>query len=187
MGRVGSEVQKSEVLGKGDMIYVTVGAGIGGQEFDRLIKQGGHIAFHFKEEFVVQLGASQYIPQNIKWFDYVTYEESLEYFRKAQLVIGHCGAGTIINALSFSKPLIVIPRLLKFNEHADDHQLEMAALLEQGQIARVVYDVEDLEFVIRNTLEQVHDSEKDFSSINRRNLINRMREFLANMGKGGRR
>ena len=169
------------------MIYVTVGAGIGGQEFDRLIKKVDDIASHFEEEFIVQLGASKYIPQNIKWFDYVTYEESLEYFRKARLVIGHCGSGTIINALSFGKPLIVIPRLLKFNEHADDHQLEMATLLEQSQIARVVYDVEDLEFVIRKTLEEFHDSEKDFSSINRRNLINEMREFLANMEKGERR
>jgi UDP-N-acetylglucosamine transferase subunit ALG13 len=123
----------------------------------------------------------------MKWFDYAPYEESLEYFRKAQLVIGHCGAGTIINALSFGKPLIVIPRIVKFNEHSDDHQLEMAALLEQSQMARVVYDVEDLELVLRNTLEQFHDSKKDFSSIHRRNLINEMREFLANIEKGGRR
>jgi UDP-N-acetylglucosamine transferase subunit ALG13 len=165
------------------MIYVTVGAGIGGQEFDRLIKKVDEIASHFEEEFIVQLGASKYIPQNIKWFDYVPYEESLEYFRKAQLVIGHCGSGTIINALSFGKPLIVIPRLLKFNEHADDHQLEMATLLEQSQIARVVYDVEDLEFVIRNTLEEFRDSEKGFFSINRRNLINEMGRFLTDISR----
>ncbi len=163
------------------MIYVTVGAGIGGQEFDRLIKKVDEIAPHFEEEFIAQLGASQYIPQNIKWFDYVPYEESLEYFRKAKLVIGHCGAGTIINALSFGKPLIVMPRLVKFNEHSDDHQLEMATLLEKNQIARVVYKVEDLEFVIGNTLEGFGHSEKSFSSINRRNLIEEMRRFLRDM------
>jgi UDP-N-acetylglucosamine transferase subunit ALG13 len=168
------------------MIYVTVGAGIGGQEFDRLIKKVDDIATKFEEEFVIQLGASKYVPRNMKWFDYVPYEESLEYFRKAKLVIGHCGAGTIINALSFGKPLIVIPRLLKFNEHADDHQLDLAALLEQSRIAQVVYDVEDLESVIRSTLEEVHDSEKDFFSINRRNLINAMKQFLESMDKVGK-
>lgn len=169
------------------MIYVTVGAGVGGQEFDRLIKKMDEIAPHFEEEFIVQLGASRYIPQNMKWFDYVPYEESLEYFRKAQLVIGHCGAGTIVNALNFGKTLIVVPRIVKFNEHSDDHQLEMAALLERSQTARVVYDVEDLESVIRNTLEEVHDSGKDFSSIHRKNLISELREFLANMEKAERR
>jgi beta-1,4-N-acetylglucosaminyltransferase len=163
------------------MIYVTVGAGTGGQEFDRLIKKVDEIAPHFEEEFIVQLGASKYVPQNMKWFDYVLYEESLEYFRKAKLVIGHCGSGTIINALSFDKPLIVIPRLLKFNEHSDDHQLEMAMLLEKNQIARVVYNVEELEFVIRNTLEGFRDSEKSFSSVNRRNLIKGMRRFLRDL------
>jgi UDP-N-acetylglucosamine transferase subunit ALG13 len=168
------------------MIYVTVGAGIGGQEFDRLIKKVDDIATKFEEEFVIQLGASKYVPRNMKWFDYVPYEESLEYFRKAKLVIGHCGAGTIINALSFGKPLIVIPRLLEFNEHADDHQLDLAALLEQSRIAQVVYDVEDLESVIRSTLEEVHDSEKDFFSINRRNLINAMKQFLESMDKVGK-
>jgi UDP-N-acetylglucosamine transferase subunit ALG13 len=169
------------------MIYVTVGAGIGGQEFERLIKKVDDIAPKFEEEFVVQLGASKYVPQNMKWFDYVSYEESLGYFRKAELVIGHCGAGTIINALGSGKPLIVIPRLLEFNEHADDHQLDLAALLEKSQIARVVYDVEDLEAVIRNALEEVHDSEKEFFSVHRRNLINEIRKFLANMEKGERR
>jgi beta-1,4-N-acetylglucosaminyltransferase len=164
------------------MIYVTVGAGTGGQEFDRLIKKVDEIAPHFEEEFIVQLGASKYIPQNIKWFNYVPYEESLEYFRKAQLVIGHCGSGTIINALSFGKPLIVIPRLLKFNEHADDHQLEMATQLEQSQIARVVYDVEDLEPVIRKTLEEFRDPKKRFSSIDRENLITKMKAFLKSAG-----
>jgi len=168
------------------MIYVTVGAGVGGQEFDRLIKKVDDIAPKFEEEFVIQLGASKYIPQNMKWFDYVSYEESLEYFRNARLVIGHCGAGTIINALGFGKPLIVIPRLFKFNEHGDDHQLDMAALLEQSQTAQVVYDVEDLEAAIRNTLEELHDSEKEFSSIHRRNLLNEMRKFLASMDKGER-
>jgi UDP-N-acetylglucosamine transferase subunit ALG13 len=167
------------------MIYVTVGAGTGGQEFDRLIKKVDGIAPHFEEEFIVQLGASQYIPRNIKWFDYVPYEESLEYFRKAKLIIGHCGSGTVINALGFGKPLIVIPRLLKFNEHSDDHQLEMAVLLEQSRIAQVVYDVEDLESVIRSTLEEVHDSEKSFSSIHRRNLIKAMKEFLQSVDKVG--
>ena len=63
----------------------------------------------------------------------------------------------------------------------------MAGLLERSQVARVVYDVEDLEVVLRNTLEEFHDSEKDFIPFNRRKLINEMREFLANMEKEGRR
>ena len=163
------------------MIYVTVGSAIGGAEFDRLIKKMDDIAPRFDEEFIVQKGASRYIPKNMKCFDYVSYEESLEYFRKARLIIGHSGSGTIINALSFGKPLVVIPRLVRFNENTNDHQLEISKLLEQSQIARVVYDVEDLESVIQSRLAEFHDSEKRYSSFNKENLISKIKEFLIGM------
>jgi UDP-N-acetylglucosamine transferase subunit ALG13 len=165
------------------MIYVTVGSAIGGAEFDRLIKKVDDIAPFFEEEFIVQLGASKYVPINMRWFQYVPYEESLEYFKTARLIIGHCGSGTIINALSFSKPLIVIPRLVRFNENSDDHQLEIAKLLDHSQLARVVYDVEDLESVIRKTLDEFCDSDKKISSIFKENLVTRMKEFLMTIGK----
>lgn len=165
------------------MIYVTVGSAIGGAEFDRLIKKIDEIASHFEEEFVVQLGASNYLPKNFRWFHYIPFEKSLEYFEMAQLVIGHCGAGTIINAVSFGKPLIVMPRLVKFNENSDDHQLEIANLLEQSQIARVVYDIKDLESVIQKALQGSRDSEKSLFSIHKRNLIDKMRGFLTNISR----
>jgi len=165
------------------MIYVTVGSAIGGAEFDRLIKKVDDIAPFFEEEFIVQVGASQYVPENMKWFDYVSYEESLEYFRKARLIIGHSGSGTIINALSLGKPLVVIPRLVKFNENTNDHQLEIAKLLEQSQTVHVVYDVDDLEPVIRKTLREFRDSEKEFSSVDRESLVSNMKEFLKSVRK----
>jgi UDP-N-acetylglucosamine transferase subunit ALG13 len=165
------------------MIYVTVGSSIGGNaDFDRLLKKVDDIAPSFQEEFTAQVGTSRYIPKNMKWFDYVSYEESLEYFRRARLIIAHGGSGTIINALSFGKPLVVIPRLLRFNENTNDHQLEISKLLEQRQIAHVVYDVEDLEPVIRKTLEEFRDSEKRISSIDRENLITKMKAFLKSAG-----
>jgi UDP-N-acetylglucosamine transferase subunit ALG13 len=165
------------------MIYVTVGSAIGGAEFDRLIKKVDDIAPSFKEKFIVQLGASKYIPRNTEWFDYVSYEESLEHFRRARLIIGHSGSGTIINALSFGKPLVVIPRLVRLNENTNDHQLEISKLLEQSQIARVVYDIKDLEFVIREILEESRDSKKILFSIHKSNLVDKMRGFLTNLNR----
>jgi UDP-N-acetylglucosamine transferase subunit ALG13 len=164
------------------MIYVTVGSSIGGgADFDRLIKKVDEIAPLFEEKFVVQLGVSKYIPRNMKWFDYVPYEKSLEYFQKTRLVIGHCGSGTIINALSFGKPLIVVPRLVRFNENVDDHQLEIARLLESHKLARVVYDVENIELEIRNALDEIDQPRKNMASGHKRQLIAHIRDFLISM------
>jgi len=160
------------------MIYVTVGTAIGGGEFDRLVKKIDDIAPNIGEDIIVQVGASKYIPKNVRWFNYVSYDESLEYFKKARLVIGHCGSGTMINALSFGVPLIVIPRRFKFAEHSDDHQVEIAKFLEQNRLAAVVYDIEDLEIVIRKMLNESSKLEYAKYLYNKQHLINGIRNFL---------
>jgi UDP-N-acetylglucosamine transferase subunit ALG13 len=46
--------------------------------------------------------------------------------KKADIVIAHSGVGSIISALSSNKPVVVFPRLAKYKEHIDDHQLDIA-------------------------------------------------------------
>jgi len=45
--------------------------------------------------------------------------------RRASLVISHCGAGSVFEALSEGTPLIVVPNQLLM----DNHQMELATLL----------------------------------------------------------
>jgi beta-1,4-N-acetylglucosaminyltransferase len=164
------------------MIFVTVGTAISGGEFDRLIKKMDDIAPRLGEEILMQIGASKYIPENTKWVDYVSYEESLEYFKRSRLVVGHCGAGTMINVLSFGVPLIVIPRRFELAEHADDHQLEIAKFLEENNLAKVVYDVEELEEVIKQVLNNPSDIHGNCSFLRER-LVSGIREFLNSLTK----
>jgi UDP-N-acetylglucosamine transferase subunit ALG13 len=160
------------------MIYVTVGSSIGGAEFDRLIKKIDDIAPHFEEEFIVQLGASKYVPKNVRWIQYVPYGESLDYFKNARLIIGHCGSGTIINALSFGKPLIAVPRLVKFYENSDDHQLQIAQRLGEKGFVEVVYDVENLESAVRRVLEKGKRALEGETSSWRNALIKKLKDFV---------
>ena len=44
---------------------------------------------------------------------------------EATLIITHGGVGSIVSALKKNKKVIVVPRLKKYNEHIDDHQLEI--------------------------------------------------------------
>jgi UDP-N-acetylglucosamine--N-acetylmuramyl-(pentapeptide) pyrophosphoryl-undecaprenol N-acetylglucosamine transferase len=51
----------------------------------------------------------------------------------ADVVISHSGVGSALTALEAGKMPIVVPRLHAFDEHVDDHQLEIAhALSERG-------------------------------------------------------
>jgi UDP-N-acetylglucosamine transferase subunit ALG13 len=132
------------------MIFITVGTHYLG--FERLIKKVDDIAVRIDEKIVAQIGSTRYIPKNIKYFTFVEEDEKiLEFYKKSRIIITHAGAGSIINILYAKKPLIVVPRLKKYNEHIDDHQLELAEVLNNKGLAIVIHDVENLEKVLKNS------------------------------------
>jgi UDP-N-acetylglucosamine transferase subunit ALG13 len=55
--------------------------------------------------------------------------EIMEYFKRASMIVGHGGVGTVIHALTYGKPLILVPRSKAHGEHIDDHQAELAEKL----------------------------------------------------------
>ncbi len=54
----------------------------------------------------------------------------------ADCIISHAGMGTIATALSFGKPLLVLPRQKKFGEHVNDHQVPTAR--KYGELGHVL-------------------------------------------------
>jgi len=132
------------------MIFVTVGTHP--QSFNRLLKAIDELIKKdlIKEEVVMQIGYSTYEPKNARWFRFTNYEEIQRLNMNARLIISHGGAGCILTALSYSKPLIVIPRLKKVKEHTDDHQVQLAKKLQQEGKIIFVDDVKNIFNAIRN-------------------------------------
>ena len=130
------------------MIFVTVGTHY--QGFERLVKKMDEIAGKIDGEVIMQIGYTEYEPKNAKWFRFLEREEDiLELYKKADVIVAHAGAGTLLTALSFGKPVVVVPRLKKFGEHVDDQQLELAEALESMGKAIAVYDIKKLEDAIK--------------------------------------
>lgn len=63
---------------------------------------------------------------------------------KAELLIMHAGAGSLIHAIQAGKVPVVMPRRAEKGEHIDDHQLELAAALVQEKRIVVAQGPEDL-------------------------------------------
>lgn len=69
--------------------------------------------------------------------------------QKARIVITHGGPASFIMALQEGKTPIVVPRMSKYNEHVNDHQLDFSlAVNERYKNLIVVKDVETLEEII---------------------------------------
>ena len=117
------------------MIFITLGT----QKFqlnrllqliDEYVEQG-----LIEEEIIAQVGHSNYKPKHFKYYPFFDKEEFDDYIQKARIVITHSGVGSIITALNHKKPIIVYPRLKKYNEHVDNHQLDIArAFAKKGYI-----------------------------------------------------
>lgn len=153
------------------MIFVTVGTHY--QGFERLITKMDEIAGRIDDEVIMQIGFTQYEPKNAKWFRFVKYEKMLELINESDIVICHGGAGTLLDSIRFNKPIIIVPRLKKFGEVYDDHELELAEALESARKAIAVYDIEKLESAIKMAM-----SMKSRSIKRNKKLVNFLKEYL---------
>lgn len=77
------------------------------------------------EDVFAQIGYSDYVPQNYRYNNFLDREEFSMEMGKADIVITHGGTGAIIGAVKKEKKVIAVPRLAKYGEHVDDHQLQL--------------------------------------------------------------
>lgn len=143
------------------------------QPFDRLLKELDKIAKKKKVEFFAQSGNCNYTPKNFPFKKFLSTQEFEESIGKADIVISHGGAGTIISSMLQGKRLVVVPRLQRFAEHTNDHQLDLAKSLSKEGKAIALEDIEQLEEAIERAAVF-----KPRIASNKRNLIEKIRQFL---------
>jgi UDP-N-acetylglucosamine transferase subunit ALG13 len=109
------------------------------KEIDKLIENGS-----IDEEVFAQIGYSDYKPKNYKFKEFLNRDEFSDIMDKCDKVITHGGTGAIIGAVKKGKKVIAVPRLKKFGEHVDDHQVEILKQFENLGIICSCYDSNDL-------------------------------------------
>ena len=112
------------------MIFLTVGTQF---PFDRLVKAVDQAAGTngFDDKIIAQVGDSSYRPGNFKAARSVEKAVFDQLFTEADSIISHAGMGTITMALDQRKPLLVMPRMKKYGEVVNDHQIDIAKKFEQ--------------------------------------------------------
>ncbi|MFC1793991.1 glycosyltransferase [Planctomycetota bacterium] len=125
------------------MIFLTVGTQF---PFDRLVKAVDEAAGTngFDEKIFAQTGDSSYCPENFEAAPSMEKAMFDQYFDEADSIISHAGMGTITMALDQTKPLLVMPRLKKYGEVVNDHQLAIAKKFEQLGYLLVADGAEDV-------------------------------------------
>ncbi len=127
------------------MILVTVGTHT--MPFDRLLRAVDQLhATNMVDtaEVTVQAGTSTYRCRGCRQFAYCTGPEFDALLDQAALVISHGGIGTLLRALRQRRRVIAIPRLRRYGEHHNDHQVEICTELARQRALFTSLDVADL-------------------------------------------
>ncbi|MCR5147047.1 MAG: beta(1,3)galactosyltransferase EpsH [Clostridia bacterium] len=111
------------------MIFVTVGTQDKQfkrllEEVERLIKNGKII-----DTVIAQIGNTKFTTdldsKYMHLIEFTTPREVEALIQNAELIITHGGVATIIEGLNMNKKIIAVPRLKKYKEHVNDHQLQI--------------------------------------------------------------
>ena len=115
-------------------------------QFNRLIEKVDMINMHNELPYKVfgQIGASTYIPKSFEYQRFVSRVDMNGLMNRAKIIISHAGCASIVSALKANKKTICIPRLKKYNEHVDDHQLEITSKLKELEVLEVIINENDL-------------------------------------------
>ena len=134
------------------MIKIFVTIGNDKHKFNRLIDTLVELdKTHEDLFFMIQYGHTQPKIKSDRYKDFISKEQFVNEIMQADLIICHAGAGTLVQVVNAGNKPIVVPRLNKFNEHLNDHQLEIANEFEKSKYCDIVLDIDKLEEKIINS------------------------------------
>ena len=156
------------------MILVTVGSQK--FQFNRLLKKIDELIENkiITDKVFAQIGSSNYKPKFYDYIDFMAQEEFNKKLDECDLLITHAGTGVIVNAVKREKKVIAIPRLAKYGEHVDDHQIQLISQFEELNFIEPCYELEEIE----NKLEIIKDKKYNKYVSNTDTIIESIKEFI---------
>jgi UDP-N-acetylglucosamine transferase subunit ALG13 len=131
------------------------------KEIERLIQEK-----KIKEKIIIQLGHTKYYVKGAVCYNFIPFNKMIRYIKESSVMITHGGVGSIMDALSFGKVPIVVPRRKYLDEHSDDHQMQITREMEKQGLIIPVYDINDLENAIKRAKKlKIEKRKKEMSKI----------------------
>lgn len=159
------------------MIFVILGTQ--DKQFTRLLKalekeiKKGNI----KEKIIVQAGSTKYKSKYMEIYDYLDMKSFNKYIHDADYIITHGGVGAILDSIKKNKKVLVVPRQQKYDEHENDHQIQITERFTKMGYILPCIDTKDISLKIQELKEF---KPKKFVSNNKK-LISKIEEYIDNL------
>lgn len=159
------------------MIFVILGTQ--DKQFTRLLKalekeiKKGNI----KEKIIVQAGSTKYKSKYMEIYDYLDMKSFNKYIHDADYIITHGGVGAILDSIKKNKKVLVVPRQQKYDEHENDHQIQITERFTKMGYILPCMDTKNISLKIQELKEF---KPKKFVSNNKK-LISKIEEYIDNL------
>lgn len=135
---------------KAPQVFVTVGSTE--FQFDRLLKDIDDLVERgiISQKVIAQTGTCKYQPRNYEHFKWCSFDDMQKFMSQSEYTITHSGTGSIVNALQSGAKVITVPRMMDYEEHLDNHQLEIAAEFKELGLLMVANNKTELEVSVKS-------------------------------------
>lgn len=155
-----------------DILKIFVALGTQDKPFLRLLEKVDEIACD--HDVVAQAGYTKFKSKFIKIYDYLPRKELEEILKNVDLVICHGGVGIIMQSLGYQRKVIACPRLKKYGEHQNDHQIQIVRnFYDEGYILKFEEDDN-----LKNIVDEVGDFKPKSIKNNNDNFLSELENYL---------
>jgi UDP-N-acetylglucosamine transferase subunit ALG13 len=109
-------------------------------------------------------------------YDLLDRDRFAQLISECDLLITHGGVGSILTGLNNNKKVIAVPRLKEYNEHQNNHQLEIIEKFSDSGFILPLYNMEELPKVLK---EVKKFKPKKYKS-NVKNMVKLIEDFIDN-------
>ena len=149
------------------------------KSFDRLLRMVEKEIKNnnLKGEVIVQAGQTKFKSKYMKIFDLIPITKFNKLIKEADLVITHGGVGSIIQALKHNKKVIAVPRLARYKEHENDHQIQIVEEFTRNGYILSAKNTKEL----NKALEDVNKFEQKKYKSNNSKMVKLIENFIDNI------
>ncbi len=156
------------------MIFVSVGMQM---PFDRLCRTvDTWCGERSRQDVFMQIGSTSWRPENCEYVQLLDPEEYASRIQQSEMLVMHAGTGSILAAMKYGKPIIVMPRVARLRETRNDHQL--ATVRKFTELSGITVALDEHELIEKlDSLDTVAKPEA-LSPAASSELINALRTFI---------
>lgn len=114
---------------------------------------------------------------NVEIFDFKDEDELKIIINSSEYIISHAGVGMILNSIKQGKKTIIVPREQRFDEHVNNHQLQIAEEFERKNYILVARTYEEF----KQCLQQMKSFQPKKYESNTHNFCKKLDELVCEL------